>query len=70
MLDWAPNVPLDVDTTHLLKFRWGYLPYKERWHLFNSLLLKFRSVDCPSISESSKQHQVYLADDVFKNICM
>ena len=29
--------------------------------------MKFRSVNCPSISESSKQHQMYLADGLLKN---
>ena len=32
--------------------------------------MKFRSVNCPSISESSKQHQMYLADGLLKNICV
>ena len=51
MHDWVQNVPMQVDTTQLSKFKRRYFSFASK----DGIIWKFRSVNCQSIIRPLKQ---------------
>ena len=57
MLDWVQNVPVLVDPTYFLKFKWRYLPdSKQRWNHFNQLSRLIKQLSKVSVRWRSQKY--------------